>query len=460
MSELLDELVSRSLSLGASFAECRFEKRFSTSITVVNGVVEKLSCGVDSGYGLRVLVGGALGFASASELAAGGLADSAVDSARALSLRVEEGVALADVPVAKANFKAPCRESPDAVELGDKVELCKRACEAAMSVDGRVKSVTVRLADEVDYRALCTSEGAWVEQTIPRVLLSIEVVAAEAGNLGYYRGRVGAAMGYEFLAEEKVTALAEDCAKRAVRMLEAERTPAGRFTVLCDPELTGVLIHEAFGHACEADGVVAGSSILKGRLGDKVASELVSAYDDPTIEGSWGWVPYDDEGVKGERKALLREGVLASYITNRESAAKLGLKPNGGARAQSYAHPPIVRMSNTFVAPGDWSFEEMVEDIEYGVYLLGSRGGQVEPGKGVFQFNAQEAYLIERGEVTKPLRDASLSGLILETLLNVDAVGRDFKLSPGYCGKDGQVVPASTGGPTIRVRNAVVGGAR
>jgi len=206
--------------------------------------------------------------------------------------------------------------------------------------------------------------------------------------------------------------------------------------------------------------VVSGESILAGKLGKRVGSELVNIYDDSTYPNGWGSLKYDDEGVLTQKRLLIEKGILRKYITNRETAVKLDMEPNGGARAQDYSHPPIVRMSNTYMAPGDWSFEEMIEDIKYGVYLLGSRGGQVDTAKGTFQFNAQEAFLIENGEITKPLLDVSLSGLTLETLMNIDALSKEFTLRTGTCGKGGQGVPAGTGGPHARIRNAIVGGRR
>jgi len=319
-------------------------------------------------------------------------------------------------------------------------------------------SSTVMIGDSHVHKLLITSDGAAIEQSGPRVRLVIMVGAFEAGRRGSYMDAFGAPTGYEYFDRLDLNEIAVETAKKALRMLKAEPAPTGRFTVITDPDLTGVFSHEAIGHACEADGVIAGESVLKDRLGEQVGSELVNICDDPTYPGGWGSYKYDDEGMPAVKRMLIEKGVLKTYITNREAAAKLGIEANGGARAQDYSYPPIVRMSNTFIVPGDWSFEEMLEDIDYGVYLLGSRGGQVDPAKGTFQFNAKEAFLIEKGEITKPLLDVSLSGLILETLHNIDAVGKGFSLRTGTCGKGGQGVPAGTGGPHIRIKNAVVGG--
>jgi TldD protein len=227
---------------------------------------------------------------------------------------------------------------------------------------------------------------------------------------------------------------------------------------VADQDLTGVLVHEALGHACEADAILGGDSILEGSMGKKIASELVTIYDDPTIRGAFGSYPFDDEGVRTRRKVLVEDGVLREFLHSRTTAQRLGMAPNGSARAESYSARPLVRMSNTFMAGGDRKLEELLEGIKLGVYAKGSRGGQVDTAKGTFQFNAQEAFLIEKGRITAPLRDLSLSGETLRMLADVVALADDSRVGdPGYCGK-GQWVPVGDGGPHMRVKQAVVGG--
>jgi TldD protein len=189
-----------------------------------------------------------------------------------------------------------------------------------------------------------------------------------------------------------------------------------------------------------------------------IGSEQVTIYDDPTYPNGWGSFKYDMEGVLAKKRLLIERGVLKEFITNREVAAKLGATSNGGARAQSYAFRPIVRMSNTCIAPGDYTLEEMLEDVDRGVYVKGTRGGQVDPAKGTFQFSAMEAFMIEQGKITNPLLGVSLSGITLKTLKNIDAVAKDFNMHVGYCGKEAQSVPTADGSPHIRIKNAVVGG--
>jgi TldD protein len=228
--------------------------------------------------------------------------------------------------------------------------------------------------------------------------------------------------------------------------------------VIADQDLTGVFAHEACGHASEADLVSMGDSCFEGLVGKQIGNSIVTIKDDATIPGLFGSYVYDDEGVKTKTKVIIKDGVLNDYIQSRETAGKLGMTPNGGARAESFHGRPIVRMSNTFIEAGDSNFKEMLEGIKLGVYAKGTRGGQVNTAQGFFQFNAQESYLIENGEITKPLRDVSLSGRTLDILKLIDLVGDDLELGhPGLCGK-GQTVPVGDGGPHIRISKCVVGG--
>jgi TldD protein len=306
-------------------------------------------------------------------------------------------------------------------------------------------------------KVVISSDGANILTNLSRVYSSVNAVAKQADKLTSARERLGKIGGYELFQEEDGQKIMKKAAERAVNLLKAKPAPSGRFTVIVDPRLAGVFAHEAVGHGCEADLIIAGESILAGKIGKVVGSELVSIYDDSTLAGGWGSEKYDDEGVPTKKRLLIEKGVLKGYITNKEASAKLNMEPNGGARAESYAYPPIVRMSDTYIARGSQTFEELLEGIDYGVYLKASRGGQVDTAKGTFQFNAEEAGLIEKGELTTPLLDVSLSGVTLETLHNIDAVAKDFEISLGFCGK-GQTVPAGDGSPHIRIKNALVGG--
>ncbi|MDK2383736.1 MAG: TldD/PmbA family protein, partial [Candidatus Korarchaeota archaeon] len=254
------------------------------------------------------------------------------------------------------------------------------------------------------------------------------------------------------------TGIAEEAAKRAVEALSAKPAPPGPHPAILDPKLAGVFIHEAFGHAAEGDAVVNNESILTGKLGEKVGSEVVSVVDDPTIEGLYGFYRYDDEGTESRRKYIVKEGILSGYMTNLETASKLGIEPTGNARSMDYSNPPIVRMSNTFIDRGDWTLEEMLSDMKRGIYAFGSLYGYTDPAKGQFMFKAEGGWLIENGELKQRLREVAITGMTLEVLNNMDAVGKDLSHDPGMCGKMGQWVPVTTGAPHVRVSRLVFGG--
>lgn len=453
-------LVAEAVDRGASYADVRAQARSSSEIEWRDGDVRKAVRGDERGVGVRVLVGGAWGIAStnreddASHLRA---VDAAVRSAKAVAKRAKRKVVLAPAKPLTGRIVWKPKVDPFDVPLETKRRLLAEAGKAAAE---RATTASVRFGlDETRVTTrFVSSESADVTSEHTITLLQIDLVAREGAKMLSYRGRLGGTTGWETVADGRAAAKARETAEAAARILHAPPCPGGEMTVITDPDLTGVFAHEAIGHACEADLVLAGESLLAGRIGEKLGSEDVSIYDDGSIPGAFGSQPMDDEGVVSGRKDLLTDGVLTGYILSRETAGRLGMTPNGGARAESYAAKPLVRMSNTLVEPGDMTLEELVEGVDRGILAKGTRGGQVDVAKGTFQFSAQEATLIEDGKLVSPLADVSFSGSILETLHNIDGVGRKAELaSPGICGK-GQLVPVGDGGPHLRIRRCVVGG--
>jgi len=247
----------------------------------------------------------------------------------------------------------------------------------------------------------------------------------------------------------------ERVAERAVKQLKAKPSKGGTFPAVLGPNVVGVFVHEAFGHLAEADLTLSGSVLLD-KLGKKIASDIVTFYDDGSIEGAFGSFKYDDEGVPTQKTLLVKNGVVVGLMHNRETAEKYNTKLTGNARAEDFRFEPIIRMRNTFIEPKDHSFEELLEDIKFGYYLKNFRGGQANLD-GTFQVGIQEAYEIVNGEIGAPIRNASISGNTLETLLKVNAVGKDFELWPGRCGK-GQTAFVCDGGPHVRIKEVLVGG--
>ncbi|MEM2870287.1 MAG: TldD/PmbA family protein [Thermoplasmata archaeon] len=458
----LARLLETSAARGASYLDLRVEERRVCHVELKDGKVREATEGEESGACIRALWGGRWGLASTNDLSTEAL-HGALRRALALARAGARGDARAErselAPVRPERARAVWRVEapPGEVPLEEKVALLRKAGKRAAGVRG-VKTVTAFYADATRRTTFLSSEGAEVVSEVTRTLADVTVVVRTERGLLDNRARVGGAAGFELHDADSLGAMAEEAARRALGTLSGRKAPSGRFTVVADPVLAGVFAHEALGHAVEGDLVVSGDSCLKGKMGRRVASDLVSIVDDPELPGAFGSFPFDDEGLRARRKLLIDHGVLRGYILDRECAWRLGLEPNGGARAESYSARPLVRMSNTYILPGDWQREELFEGIGYGIYARGTRGGQVDTARGSFQFSCREASLIENGEITSPLRSLALSGNILETLKSVDALGSDLKIEePGYCGK-GQTVPVGDGGPHIRIRNVAVGG--
>jgi TldD protein len=458
--DFLDEsLTSKAIEFGASYCDIRNQKMKGTSLEVKDGKLKKASSGEEEGAGIRVLYNGVWGFYATNDMTTESLQkglSQAIDMAKSGSKVASEKVELAQVDVVKDRAIWAPQKNPHDVPISEKHKILSEMDSEIHKIDG-IHTVTTGYSDSTISTHFLSSEGADIEMEITRTIAQVNLVAKEGAKVIGYRGRIGGTGGFELFDKQDPVKKGISVGESAVQVLKAKRSPNGRLPVIADHDLTGVFVHEALGHAAEGDLVTSGDSILEGQIGKKIATENVTIYDDSTVPGAFGSFPYDDEGVKGGKKVLIKEGVLVGYILNRETAFKLGMECNGGARAESYGARPIVRMSNTYIDNGDHKFEEMLEDIKYGIYAKGTRGGQVDTAKGSFQFSAQEAFLIENGEITVPLRDVSLSGMTLQILNNIDAIGSDFVLGdPGFCGK-GQMVPVGDGGPHIRIKEAIVG---
>jgi TldD protein len=457
---LLEGWLDLALQGGAQYADLRALTIDRARLELKDGELKEAVEGQEAGFGLRVLVEGSWGFASANSITPDqgeAAVTKALSLARATAARAGEPVVMAEVPAEIDTVIWTPQRDPRDVPIEDKLEML-RDMEAAARTSEHLATVTTAYTEGTRRVEILTSEGTHLVHGLTRVLVLANLTGRKEGVMSSFRARVGGVGGYELFSTDDPVSRTEEGVTSLETLLDAGRAPGGRMTAIVDHDMTGVLVHEAFGHACEADLVLSGESILDGRLGETLGAEDVTIFDDPTIEGAFGSFPYDDEGVRGSRKVLMDGGVLTSFIHSRETAGRMGQEPNGAARAQDHGSRPLVRMSNTCMGVGDMTEEEIFEDVKEGIYLKGTRGGEVDVAKGTFQFGAQEAFMVEDGQVTRPLRDVALMGSILETLVNVDGIGKDFQLaSPGFCGK-GQTVPVCDGGPLVRLRDAVVGG--
>ena len=434
------------------YIDIRYGIGDNTSIIMKDGDVDEINTGMGSGARIRVLNNGAWGFAYTTDLSK---INEITETAMKLSKSLEGDVKLSESEVIMDKIAVDVKIPFKDISIEEKKEIMKEANDAA-SID-KVNSTTVSYVDNEVNELFMNSEGSQIQVKTSRVRMALNASATDGEIIQFGHGSMGGVKGFEVIAERDIEEFGRNIGEKAVRLLDAKPAPSGKFPVIADPELTGVLIHEALGHAVEGDLILQNDSILKDKMGEMIASDIVNIFDDASLKEGFGYYPYDVEGVKTKPNQLVEEGKLISLLNSRETASQLDMKSSGNARSV-ISDKPIVRMSNTFLQPGDNTFEELIEDIPDGIYLKGSRGGQVDTGKGIFQFNAAEGYLIENREIKTPLRDVSLSGNILETLKNIDAIGNDFKLSVGFCGKDGQVAPVGDGGPHTRILNALVGG--
>ncbi|MCD6084258.1 MAG: TldD/PmbA family protein [Desulfurococcales archaeon] len=459
----LEEVLKYAEGLGAQYVDLRYNVQRVETIVFENGNLREFSSSVRKGLGIRVIVEGYQGYSSTSRLNMGSVKEAvnkAVDLAKALKGKGEE-VVLSDVPTIKDRVVAPYKVDPLSVDPKEKLELLSHLNKVGLEAKD-VKSSMTRMGIQSDYRVFVSSSGSRVETLVNLVGMGQVSVAGEAGRLERVVDGRSRVAGYEFIKSYDWETLVREVSGLASKAFKAGLPPAGTYTAVITPEVVGLLLHEAFGHASEGDLVEAGSSVLAGRVGEVVASEYVTIVDEGVVEGGY-FTPYDDEGVRKGRTVVVEEGILRSFLTSRHVAGKLGIEATGNGRVQDYASVPIVRQTNYYMLPGDYSVEELIGGVEEGIYVTGKGviGGEVDPGAGTFTFSVGVSWLIRNGEKKEMVRGVTLSGLILDVLKSIDAVGKELEVRTsvfGGCGKNGQTVKVGMGGPHVRVRKITVGG--
>ncbi|MFB0544011.1 MAG: TldD/PmbA family protein, partial [Candidatus Bathyarchaeia archaeon] len=357
--------------------------------------------------------------------------------------------------------RAPLRVKidPRKIALEDKVKVAVELEKHVRGEGDQIKVSTGSLSDVVQREIIVNSLGTEVDVSNCYVRVGGSATSREGTLIQNASDSVGTSRGWETVEGVDPAEMGARIGNRAVSLLSAQSPPGGRMNLIMDPSLVGVFIHEAFGHAAEADGVLGNMSVLSGKIGKQVGVPDITVIDDPTIEGLRGSFPYDSEGTSTRRRVIVEEGILKGYYHSLETAAKMGVEPNGAGRAMDFNWKPIPRMGNTYIETGDMSFEELCQEVKEGVYLIKSYGGYVNPSIGQFFFSAQEGHLIKDGEVGPLIQNVSMSGLTLEVLANVIGIGKGVEMAfPGTCGKGGQSAPISGGGPHLAVAKVVVGG--
>jgi TldD protein len=437
---------------GIRYYDVRHVTGDATHVDIDNGVIESAGTSFFSMAVIRVLGAAGWGILTIDNYSdpVGRDFDELLHSALDLARITTEPTQLADAPTGVLNVP-PQKEDPKDVSLEEKTSLLGEI-ESAAKIPGIVntRATYIERSEQITFR---DSSGIEYSYEICRSGFNVMAVASEQGNVQMAFERLHSINGLNIRHQQEMGKLAGD---RAISLINARVVKGGIMDAVLDPELAGVFAHEAVGHASEGDLVHEGNSVLGGKIGEKIGSDLLTIVDDPSLH-EFGFEPVDAEGVRVARTEIIKNGIVNSYLHNRETLASVGHGIPGHARAMP-GEPPLVRMSNTFIETGDASFEEMLAEVRQGILLCGSRGGQVDPGRGVFQFNAEYGYLIKNGEQGEMVRDVSLSGEILSTLHAIGMCGKERLMSQGYCGKGGQSVPVSDGAPYVLLRNAVVGG--
>ena len=461
-SDLVDATLETATSRGAGFAEVFGEAVERNSVFLDDGRIENLASSRDKGVGIRVIDGERIGFAHTADLSAGGLAkaakaaaDAAATGSEGVNMAGSAGAAAEPVQIQSASVKI----RPGSVDKATKVRLVQAADVAAREHHEAITQVSARYADNRRRILVANTTGTRAADDQTRTLFSVTCVAS--GDAGLQTGyeSVGLSTGYELFDRYEVGELARKAAGRAITKLSAAPAPSGTMPVVIGPGSGGVLFHEACGHGLEADLVRKGASAFAGRVGEKVASELVTIIDDGTMVDEWGRYAIDDEGQPAASNVLIQDGILVDYMWDGIRARQEGRPSSGNGRRESYRHLPMVRMTNTYLAAGESDPAGIIAGVDNGVYVAKLGGGQVNTASGDFVFGMTEAYLIENGQITSPLREGQLIGNGPKVLQQIDAVGNDFEMgSPGTCGKDGQGVPVGDGVPTLRVTELTIGG--
>lgn len=454
---LIQDLIAAALDTGGDFAEVFVDDRRNLVMKMVGGAVEESVSGRDFGVAIRVFHGLNSIYAYTNDHEPDKLMNLARQAARALrgSKRTDLVLNLTDTRVANRH---PIRLTPRDVSHERKVALLREGYAAATGYSPEIVQATVYHTENDQSVLIANSEGTFAEDRRVRTRYIVDAVASSGSDIQSGFESAGAHKGFEFYDMLDVKAIARAAALQAVTMLHADYCPAGRFPVIIANGNGGVIMHEACGHGLEATQVAKNASVFAGRLGEKLAPDIVTLVDDGTLPGEWGSQNLDDEGEPNRRNVLIENGVLKGYLIDKLNARRMQMPITGSSRRQSYKFAPTSRMTNTFIAPGKSTPEEIIATTEFAVYAKQLSGGSVNPASGEYNFGVSEAWLVENGRITRPVRGATLIGTGPDTLAKIDMVGNDLAHGPGMCGSLSGLVPVNCGQPTIRVSELTVGG--
>lgn len=455
----MENVLEVALSTGGDFAEIFLEDKFTNTYFMRSSKVESAVSGRDYGVGIRVFKGlqnvytYTTGFEEKDLLKAAKRAATAIGKGEKQS--TVQSLMKAEIP-----YLQTIDQMPRSIAAKRKVEIMQSANHASRSFNEQISQVAVRLFEEEQQVTIVNSEGRYVDDLRVHSRLSIAPTATRGNTIQTGHYGPGAHAGFEFFENLDISYYAQEASRIAVTMLDAEECPSGKFPVIIDNEFGGVIFHEACGHGLEATAVAKGNSVFANRVGEQVASSLVTYIDDGTLPNEWGSLNVDDEGELTRKNVLIEDGILKGYLIDRFNGRRMGEQPTGSSRRESYRYQPTSRMTNTYIANGESTRESIIADTAYGIYAKYMGGGSVNPATGDYNFAVMEGYLVENGKITTPIKGATLIGNGAETLYHVDRVANNLAHGAGMCGSLSGSLPVNVGQPTIRVSEITVGGTK
>jgi TldD protein len=455
----LDRMLGELTGSGVDAADLYFQSSRLESWVLEDGIIKEGAHNIEQGVGIRVISGEKTGFAYSDELQLPTLQEAARTARAIVRSGADQSVRIAVAPMPRQLY-TPVNPLPTLSEV-EKVDLLRQLDQEARKLDPRVKEVIVSLVGAHDVVLVAAIDGTLCADVRPLVRLNVHVIAEQGSRREQGSSGGGAREGLDyFLQQDRASNFAREAVRQALVNLEAVDAPAGSMPVVLGPGWPGVLLHEAVGHGLEGDFNRKGTSAFSGRIGEQVAASCCTVVDDGTLPGRRGSLNIDDEGTPSQNTVLIENGILKGYMQDKHNARLMKVDTTGNGRRESYAHLPMPRMTNTYMLPGDYDPKEIIASVDRGLYAVNFGGGQVDITSGRFVFSASEAYLIENGKATRPVKGATLIGNGPESMNRISMVGNDLKLDTGVgvCGKEGQSVPVGVGQPTLKLDELIVGG--
>lgn len=453
---VIEDIFFEALANGGDFAEIFIEDNFSTEIATVGGNIERGMSGRDYGIGIRIFNGLSSVYGYTNDLSRENLLK--ITNKIAKAIKGEEKKIIFNFDKNTDKVHHPYLNLPSKVEFSNKIEFTKLAYKSGMEYDDKIIQMTVNYLDQEQNVFIANTEGVYAEDKRVRTRMLIIAAAEHNGQIETGYIGPGALMGTEFYEKINIRDYAREAARSAKTMAMAGYCPAGNMPVVVDNGFGGLMFHEACGHSLEASSVAKGLSVFSNKVGHKVASDIVTLVDDGSIVNSWGSLGVDDEGMKTQKNVLIEKGILKGYMIDKLNSRRMNMKPTASGRRQNYRFTPVSRMSNTYIDNGESSKEEIISSTEKGLFAKYISAGSVNPATGDFNFSLSEAYLIENGKITKPVKGATLIGNGNTILQDVDMVGNNLMIGQGYCYAESGALFIGAGQPTIRVKTMTVGG--